>query len=181
MNDFHIFLGIALIYIIIWILALYTVITKEFKSSNTKVVWALLLIFIPISCIVFAFMKDKLIVEEDVNKDKELVKGYLTAELITNDENEAYELIDLLQKLNCTNESAKRLMSLFPLKRRHVELNICWESHNSWHKYNRSYDDIEILSKSKPGAIIPKPIPSHKDEITRYHVVYLYGYKDNYF
>lgn len=46
----------------IWIYSFISVLSNEFKSGTTKIVWILALIFFPVSCLIYPFLKNKQIV-----------------------------------------------------------------------------------------------------------------------
>ncbi len=45
--------------IAVWIYAFISVLSNEFKSGSTKIVWILALIFFPVSCLLYPFLKSK--------------------------------------------------------------------------------------------------------------------------
>lgn len=48
---------------VIWIYSFISVLSNEFKSGATKIVWILALIFFPVSCLIYPFLKNKQIVD----------------------------------------------------------------------------------------------------------------------
>jgi len=45
--------------IAVWVYSFISVLSNEFKSSTTKIVWILALIFFPVSCLIYPFLKNK--------------------------------------------------------------------------------------------------------------------------
>ncbi|MDX9742481.1 MAG: PLDc N-terminal domain-containing protein [Arcobacteraceae bacterium] len=56
---------------LIWLYAFYSVLVSEFKNSSNKIVWIIVLIFLPISAIVYLFIGKEQIVEKDHKIDFE--------------------------------------------------------------------------------------------------------------
>jgi len=47
----------------VWIYSFISVLSNEFRSGATKIVWILALIFFPVSCLIYPFLKNKQIVD----------------------------------------------------------------------------------------------------------------------
>ncbi len=45
--------------VLIWIYSFISVLSNDFKKDSTKIAWILALIFIPISCVLYPFLKDR--------------------------------------------------------------------------------------------------------------------------
>lgn len=56
---------------LIWLYVFYTVLVSDFKNSSNKIVWVIVLIFLPISAIVFLFIGKEQTVERDHKIDFE--------------------------------------------------------------------------------------------------------------
>ena len=48
-------------YIAVWGYAIYDVTNTKFKSKNNKIVWTVLIFFLPVSSIIYLFYKKELI------------------------------------------------------------------------------------------------------------------------
>lgn len=69
------FVSILIIYTIgflIWLYAFFSVLVNNFKEPNNKIVWVLLLIFIPVTAILYPFIGRKQIKRENINTENSL-------------------------------------------------------------------------------------------------------------
>lgn len=69
------FVSILIIYTIvflIWLYAFFSVLVNNFKEPNNKIVWVLLLIFIPVTAILYPFIGRKQIKRENINTKNSL-------------------------------------------------------------------------------------------------------------
>jgi len=44
---------------LIWVYSFISVLFNEFKKGSTKIAWVLALIFIPVSCVLYPFLKNR--------------------------------------------------------------------------------------------------------------------------
>lgn len=63
--------NLIIIFALIWIYSFFSTITSEFKNSSNKIVWILLLIFLPISAIFYPFIGKAQVVSNENNNTLE--------------------------------------------------------------------------------------------------------------
>ena len=56
-----IILFLIISYIVVWGYAIYDVTKTKFKSKNNKIIWTVLIFFLPVSSIIYLFYKKELI------------------------------------------------------------------------------------------------------------------------
>jgi len=62
---------------LLWLYSLISVLKNEFKNSNTKLIWIILLIFLPVSCVLYPFMKGNQIVGHSTFSKEDVLVGLL--------------------------------------------------------------------------------------------------------
>lgn len=67
MNIFSLFSLYAILFAIVWIYSFVKVVVSEFEGSNTKIIWVLALIFLPLTAFLFVFIGRKQIVNDEFN------------------------------------------------------------------------------------------------------------------
>jgi len=76
------FLVIYSLGIVIWVYSFFSVLTNNFKESNDKVIWILLLIFLPITAILYPFIGKKQLKNKDhYSKNSEKISEIISKEI----------------------------------------------------------------------------------------------------
>jgi len=83
----------------LWIVAFISTLTSSFKNEINKLIWILVLIFIPISAIVYFFISPKQIHNNETEnvESKEVAKALI---LKTNNKSKANKIIESLKEYN---------------------------------------------------------------------------------
>lgn len=68
---------LIIIFALIWIYSFFSIITNEFKNSSNKIVWILLLIFLPISAILYPFIGKAQVVNNENNNTLENIVTWI--------------------------------------------------------------------------------------------------------
>jgi len=62
----YVILGIGILCVIEWLSSILDVIISDFKTQSNKVIWILLLIFVPpLGTILYMFMRDSQVIEKE--------------------------------------------------------------------------------------------------------------------
>jgi len=156
----------SIIFFILWIMLIYTAFLRKFSSLSIKIMWIILLIFFPISGIVFFF-----IVEKISQHPGDVQKGYSTLEIITKSEQEAKDIIKELQEIPKTLiENKMKNIVLENLD--HLSFNDSRENTDTalyWNSDNRLGNCTDIIKDVNIGEVAPVP-SSYSD---KYYVLYL--------
>ena len=157
---------ISIIIVGLWFMLIYIAFLRKFSNISIKIIWILLLIFFPISGIVFIFIVDKISEHPD-----DVQKGYSTLEIITKNKQEAENIIKELQKI--PKELIENKMKNIVLENLdHLTFHDSRENTDSalyWNKNNRLGNCTDIIENVQIGEVAS--IPAFYSN--KYYIMYL--------
>jgi len=150
----------------LWLMLIYIAFLRKFSSLSIKIIWILLLIFFPISGIVFIFIVDKI-----SKHPKDIEKGYSTLEIVTDNKKEAEDIIKELQQI--PKELIENKMKNIVLENLdHLSFHDSRENTDTalyWDRDNRLGNCTDIIENIQIGEVASTPA-SYSN---KYYVMYL--------
>ena len=166
---------IYLLLFIIWGMGLYAAITRKFSSFTTKVVWIILIVFVPISVVIFYFIMQKI---SKHPKDVRWHYGYLTLELRTKTKEEALNIIEELRNIpkNLIETKMKEIALRNVEDYEFIDGREKEDTATYWNEETRIGSTwINTISNVNIGEIAPKPA----EYSGNYFVMFLLDKKNN--